>query len=186
MNERTIRLRGGERITVRSMTAGDAEAVRTAFGHLSPASLRSRFFTPMPRLTRGVVADLTLVDDRRIVLLALDETGQVIGEARAVRRREDPATAEIAVTVDDAHHRRGVGSALMRHLRREAERAGIERLAGHILTDNSAAQALLLRGDAVASFAEPGVLGFEIPLAGAAAVAAPSDRVAVTTLELAS
>lgn len=186
MNELTIRLRGGERITVRSMTAGDAEAVRTAFGHLSPASLRSRFFTPMPRLTRGVMADLTLVDDRRIVLLALDEAGQVIGEARAVRRRQDPTTAEIAVTVDDAHHRRGVGSALVRHLRREAEQAGIERLAGHILTDNSAAQALLLRGDAVASFAEPGVLGFEIPLARTAAPAASSDRVAVTPLGLAS
>lgn len=184
MNERTMRLRGDERITVRPMTAGDAEAVRTAFDHLSPASLRSRFFTPMPRMPRSVAADLTLVDDRRIVLLALDDAGSVIGEARAVRLRHDPTSAEIAVTVDDDHQHRGVGSALMRVLRREAERAGIERLTGHILTDNAAAQALLLRGDAMASFAEPGVLGFEIPLGRGTAV--PQTAAAVEPLGLAS
>lgn len=184
MNERTIRLRGDERITVRSMTAGDADAVRTAFDHLSPASLRSRFFTPMPRLPRSVAADLTLVDDRRIVLLALDGAGEVIGEARAVRLRHDPTSAEVAVTVDDAHQHRGVGSALMRVLRQEAERAGIERLTGHILTDNAAAQALLLRGDATASFAEPGVLGFEIPLERRAA--AQPSAAGVEPLRLAS
>lgn len=183
MNERTVRLRGDERITVRPMTPDDADAVRTAFEHLSPASLRSRFFTPMPRLPRGVVTDLTAVDERRIVLLALDEAGEVIGEARAVRLSDDPTTAEIAITVDDAHQHRGVGSALVRMLRREAERAGITRLTGHILTDNAAAQALLLRGDATASFAEPGVLGFEIPLRHAGvAVVSPEPAV----LELAS
>lgn len=173
MNERTVRLRGGEQITVRPMTADDAGAVRAAFEHLSPASLRSRFFTPMPRMPRAVVADLTVVDDGRIVLLAIDATGEVIGEARAVRLRQDPTTAEVAVTVDDAHQRRGVGAALMRSLRRAAERAGIARLTGHILTDNLAAQALLLRGDAIASFAEPGVLGFEIPLDRGATFAGP-------------
>jgi GNAT superfamily N-acetyltransferase len=183
MNERTIRLQGDEQITVRPMTAGDAGAVRAAFDHLSPASLRSRFFTPMPRLPRGVAADLTLVDDRRIVLLALDDAGEVIGEARAVRLRDDPATAEVAVTVGDQHQHRGVGRALMRVLRREAERAGIVRLTGHILTDNVAAQALLLRGDATASFAEPGVLGFEIPL-GRRGVAAANRELA--TMGLAS
>ncbi len=164
MNERTIRLAGGERVTVRPMTDGDAAEVRAAFGRLSPTSLRYRFFSPVPRLTPGVAADLTLVDQQRIVLLAIDGDGRVLGEARAVRHRDDAGTADLAVTVDDEHQRRGLGSKLLGLLRAEAQRVGIERLAGHVLLDNAAGQALLVRSGAACWLAEPGVMAFEIPV----------------------
>jgi GNAT superfamily N-acetyltransferase len=164
MNEPTIRLKGGERVAVRPMTAGDADSVRDAFDRLSATSLRHRFFSPAPRLTPGVAADLVRLDERRVVLLALDPGGNVVGEARAVRRRDDPDTAEVAVTVTDDHQRRGLGAKLLQQLRTEARRVGIDRLTGHVLLDNAAGQALLVRSRAVCWISEPGVMAFEIPL----------------------
>jgi GNAT superfamily N-acetyltransferase len=163
MNELTVRARG-RRYTVRAMTDDDGAAMLASFDRLSPASLRFRFFSPVPRLTPGIAADLTRIDDARIVLLAVDEAGDVAAEARAVRHRDDPATADVAVTVDEAHQRRGLGSKLLRVLGTEARRAGIDRLVGHVLLDNAAGQALLVAARAACWIDEPGVMGFEIPL----------------------
>lgn len=164
MNERTLRIKGGERITVRPMAEADADTVVAGIHRLSPTSLRQRFFSPAARLTPGVAADLTAVDDRHLVLLAFDGAGRLVGGARANRHRDDPATAELAVTVGDRHQGRGLGTKLLRLLRTEAKRAGIERLTGHVLLDNAAGQALLVASHATCWIDEPGVMGFEIPL----------------------
>jgi GNAT superfamily N-acetyltransferase len=134
------------------------------FHHLSPASRRHRFFSPVVRLTPAVAEDLTAVDDQHLVLLAFDAEGRLLGGARATRHRDDPSTADLAVTVGDDHQRKGLGTKLLRLLRTEAKRAGIERLAGHVLLDNAAGQALLVGAHAACWFDEPGVLAFEIPL----------------------
>ena len=164
MNERTIRARGGHRFTVRSMTPDDGPAVAAAFGRLSPSSLRTRFFSPVVRLTPGVVADLTAVDDRHLVLLAFDPAGELVAGARATRRRDDPSVADVAVTVGDHVQGLGLGTKLLRLLRTEAADAGVDRFAGHVLVDNPAAQAMLVSSHAAIWVDEPGVLGFEIPL----------------------
>lgn len=164
MNERTIRIRGGERVTVRPMTSADADVVLDGFHHLSPTSLRHRFFSPVVRLTPGVAADLVAIDDRHLVLLAFDADGRLLGGARATRHRDDPATADVAVTVGDHHQRKGLGKKLLRLLRSDAKAAGIERFTGHVLAENAAAQALLVAAHAVVWFAEPGAVAFEIPL----------------------
>jgi ribosomal protein S18 acetylase RimI-like enzyme len=162
MTQLTVRLRDGGRISVRPMQEGDAEQVLAGFARLSPASMRARFLSPMPRLTRGVAEDLVRVDDDRIVLLAFEGDG-LVGGARAVRHRDDRATADVAVTVGEGHRRRGIGTALLRLLRGEAQGIGIERLAGHVLVDNVAAQRLLVPARAESWLDEPGVLGFELP-----------------------
>jgi RimJ/RimL family protein N-acetyltransferase len=120
----------------------------------------------MDHLTPGVVADLVRIDPgHRIVLLAFDAaTGALAGGARAVRHRDDPSVADVAVTVGAAHRRRGVGGALLRRLRRAALAEGIERFDGHVLIENVAARALLAGAGAVCTFDEPGVLRFEIRL----------------------
>ena len=165
MNERTIRLRGGQRVTVRPMTSADADAVLAGFHHLSPSSLRHRFFSPVVRLTPAVAADLVAVDDQHLVLLAFDSDGRLVGGARATRHRDDPATADVAITVGDAHQRQGLGTKLLRfaacrcqgrrhrplrrpRAARQRRRSGARWSAAH----------------AACWFAEPGVLGFEIPL----------------------
>jgi len=183
MNERTLRIRGGERVTVRPMTSADADAVLDGFHHLSPTSLRHRFFNPVVRLTPAVAADLVAVDDQHVVLLAFDADGRLLGGARATRHRDDPSTADLAITVADDHQRKGLGTKLLRLLRAEAKAAGIDRLAGHVLLDNAAGQALLVASHAACWFDEPGVIGSEIPL-GRRTVA--PDIAARRTLGLAS
>lgn len=154
-----------ERFTVRSMTTDDAAAVIDAFNHLSPASLRYRFFSPVHRLTPGVAADLTAIDPAtRIVLLAFTASGALAGGVRAVRHRSCPTTADVAVTVGDAHQRRGLGSLLLQAVASQARQEGIDRLAGHVLVDNPAGRALLIKNGAMCRLDEPGVLAFEIPL----------------------
>ncbi len=172
MNE-LIRTRDGSRFVVRAMGATDADAVVASFSTLSPASLRTRFFSPVPRLTSAIVADLTAVEPgRRIVLLALTPGGAVAGEARAVRERDDPRTADVAVTIADAWQRRGLGAALLHSLRRAALLEGIDRLGGHVLVENEPAKRLVRAAGARFEFDEPGVLRFTIPLVGQVAVAA--------------
>ena len=165
MNERTVRLHDGGRFDVRAMEPADAEVVLAGFSRLSPASLRSRFFSPVPRLTPEIAHDLVQVDHhRRIVLLAFASDGQLAGEARAIRSDGDPACAELAITVSDAFQRRGIGTRLLQELARAARAAGVQELTGYVLVDNAAARALLLRHGAMCHVDEPGVLGFAIPL----------------------
>lgn len=164
MNERTVRLTGGERVMVRPMADGDAADVIAGFARLSPASRRTRFFSSAPRLVPSVAADLTRVDDGRIVLLAFTADGTLVGGARATRHVDDPTVADVAVTVGDLYQRRGLGSKLLRLLRTEAKAAGIERLAGHVMAENAAGQALLVASAAACWVSEPGVIAFEIPL----------------------
>jgi GNAT superfamily N-acetyltransferase len=145
------------------MTTEDADTVLTGFAGLSPESHRLRFFAPGPRLSPAVRDDLVHVDERHLVLLAVDGDGTLVGEARAVRHR-DEATADVAITVGDAYQRLGIGSKLLKLLGAEALAVGIDRLAGHVLVDNPGARGLLIANGAMVTFAEPGVLAFEIPL----------------------
>jgi GNAT superfamily N-acetyltransferase len=139
--------------------------VLAGFRSLSPDSLRSRFFTPVPRITSDVERELVRVDHRdRIVLLAFDEDGHLAGGARATRDRHDAATAEVAITVGDAYQRRGLGSRLLRHLGGVAWGQGIDHLVGHVLVENVAARTMLVRHGAMCRLDEPGVLAFAIPL----------------------
>jgi ribosomal protein S18 acetylase RimI-like enzyme len=164
MNERTIRAIDGRRLTVRPMTVDDADAVLAGFAALSPDSHRFRFFGAGQRLAPAVRADLVAVDEKHLVLLAFDDAGNLVAGARAVRHADAWSTADIAITVGDAHQRLGIGTKLLRLLAQQAMAAGIDRLVGHVLVDNSGGRNLLIRNGAMVSFSEPGVLWFEIPL----------------------
>lgn len=171
-------------MTVRSMTRSDRDAVIAGFEHLSPAGRRLRFLSPTKHLTPGMAADLTAVDDNHLVLLAFDARGRVVGGARATRYVGDRSVADVAVTVGDHLQGRGLATRLLRYLGEEAHRAGIDRLAGHVLVDNTAAQRLLVSARAVISFDEPGVLAFEIPLGRRRTV--PPEQAARRQIGLAS
>jgi GNAT superfamily N-acetyltransferase len=164
MNERTVRLRDGGRFTVRAMEPDDAAVVLAGFRSLSPASLRSRFFTAVPRITPEIEAELVRVDADHVVLLAFDEQGHLAGGARAIRDHLEPTAAEVAVTVGDGHQGRGLGSRLLRILGGVAWNEGIDHLTGYVKIENAAARTLLVRSGAICRLDEPGILAFAIPL----------------------
>jgi GNAT superfamily N-acetyltransferase len=165
MNERTLHLRDGGRFEVRAMEPDDADVVLAGFRSLSPQSLRTRFFTAVPRIAPDVEHELVRVDHHdRIVLLAFDDHGHLAGGARAIRDHLVPTSAEVAVTVGDAYQGRGLGSRLLRHVGGEAWNQGIDHLVGHVMVENAAARTMLVRNGASCRLDEPGVLAFSIPL----------------------
>lgn len=65
------------------------------------------------------------------------------GVARFVRDRQVPTTADLAVTVADHWHRRGLGGALLARLGRRASAVGIHRFTADMLAENRAVPALV-------------------------------------------
>jgi GNAT superfamily N-acetyltransferase len=151
-------LRDGRRITTRRAVDTDRDAIIALYEGLSERSRYQRFFHPTPRLTaelRDLLTDLERAD----VWLAFD--GDVcIGESR-ISPYPDGERADLAMTVADRYHRRGIG----RHLVRAAVRCGRHRhyrLIMTILPDNTAA-VRLARGEGVALRFDGGVVEGLIP-----------------------
>jgi GNAT superfamily N-acetyltransferase len=112
---RTVELADGATIRVRPVEPTDADALAEAFERLSPDSRYRRFMSATPRLSSRTLAYLVDVDHvDHEALVALDaETEEGVGIARYIRLAETPDTAEVAVTVADDWHRRGVGTVLV-------------------------------------------------------------------------
>ena len=107
----------GTPLTVRPIQISDTERLARMFARLSAASVHQRFFSPIRELPQSTLLHLVEVDHcRRDALVALDGD-----EIVAVARYDGlgvPGTrdAEIALTVEDAWQRRGVGRRLIRRL----------------------------------------------------------------------
>jgi acetyltransferase len=90
------------------------------------------------------------VDQRTHVALAAvvreDGAERIVGVARYALEA-DPALAELAVTVDDAWQRRGVGRRLLAALIRRARSAGVASLFGDCFPSNTAMLSLLRSAD---------------------------------------
>jgi GNAT superfamily N-acetyltransferase len=81
-----------------------------------------RFFNAPDHLSTRLLDYLLAVDgiDRcALAAFAIDDDGEPgVAIARYVRNRDDPSSAEAAVTVLDAYQSRGIGTALMHRLDR--------------------------------------------------------------------
>jgi GNAT superfamily N-acetyltransferase len=121
---------------IRRLTPDDAPHLDRILEGMSATSRYRRYHSPKPRLTSAERRYLSGADGRNhLALMAFAPDGSPIGVGRAVRLNEDPATAEMAVEVVDAWHRRGVGGELMRRIANDAAAVGIERLIAVVLTD---------------------------------------------------
>jgi RimJ/RimL family protein N-acetyltransferase len=125
-----------------------------------------RFLGQKEALSAAELRYFTDVDHRdHEALGALDHVrGGGVGIARYVRDREDPHTAEIAVTVIDDWQGRGLGTELLARLSERACQEGISRFTAAVAADN-AAMARLVRsfgGDLMRR--EFGTLEYEIGL----------------------
>ena len=114
-------MRDGSTVTIRPLELGDEDLIRQIWDAMSELSRRRRFLCPANEVSDEDMRYLVDVDHRRHeALIALDEAGRPLGVARYVRTPGDPTSAEVAVVVGDAWHRRG-----HRHrAARPAQRAG--------------------------------------------------------------
>jgi GNAT superfamily N-acetyltransferase len=137
----------GAALTVRPITITDVERLARMFERLSPENVRFRFFSPVPRLPRAVLVRLADVDHcRREALVALDndEIVAVAGYSEVTdAERSGAYAAEIALAVEDAWQRRGVGRELVRRLGALAVERGYDAFDARILPDNRAALGLM-------------------------------------------
>jgi acetyltransferase len=136
----------GHAIVVRPLLPEDADLVIALGKALSPASLYQRFLNGGIKRNPRLLDLLLNVDFTRD--LALIATTTVAGEetpiavARYARIDADGDTADIAITVADAWHGRGIGRRLLHKLVDHASTRGIARLRGDVLATNGAMLAL--------------------------------------------
>jgi RimJ/RimL family protein N-acetyltransferase len=147
-------------VHVRPIDSRDRDAFSAWFGRLSDESRRRRFLGPKPRLSARELTYLTEVDHvSHTALVAVDQSGRLIGEARYATAAPGDRTADFAVTVADEWQGRGIGTRLGSRVIEAARANGMTRLTAITLWENGGAIALLRRlgfrrtgyeGDAIA------------------------------------
>jgi acetyltransferase len=157
---------GDDLLFVRPMRPDDEAMLARFHAGLSEETVRLRYFCTMglsariahPRLGHLCHADY----NRELALVAelpgADGTDRIVAVARLNRDRADPATAELAVVVDDAWQRKGLGRYLVRRFVDIAPREGYRRIVAAMLPENAAMIRLLRsEGFEIASDADAGV-----------------------------
>jgi acyl-CoA synthetase (NDP forming)/RimJ/RimL family protein N-acetyltransferase len=142
--EADVVLRDGGTARIRPITADDADRLVSFYGQVSDESKYFRFFAPYPRLSAKDVHRFTHHDYVDRVGLAATVGGEFIATVRYDRigpggtPASGPADeAEVAFLVQDAHHGRGVASALLEHIAAVARERGIRRFVAEVLPANS-------------------------------------------------
>jgi acetyltransferase len=142
--EDRIALADGRNVTLRPITADDADAEQRFVRGLSLQSRQMRFHIALHELTPQTLRALTHVDHRcHVAMLAHDADEEVVvADARYVR---DPGlrTAEFAIAIADAWQGAGLGRALLQRLMAHAASRGVRRLHGEVLHVNVAMMALV-------------------------------------------
>jgi acetyl coenzyme A synthetase (ADP forming)-like protein len=133
-------LRDGSTLRLHAPGSDDRDALLRFFHELSPRSLYLRFHG-FPTVDERLVEPVLDPDwaERGALVGAVAEDGEerVVALANYVRLR-DLTTAEIAFTVADAYHGRGIATRLLERLAALAAPQGIEQFVGEVLADNAA------------------------------------------------
>lgn len=164
-------LHDGTLVRLRHLGPADADELRAGFARLSPESRYRRFFSPMPRLTDAMVRRLVGTDGHDHVALvaetlpARNEHPVPLGVARFIRVTGRPSAAEVAVTVIDEMHGRGLGHLLLEAIAVLAREHGVAMIVASVLAENAPMNALIRSMGRVASLRrDQGVLLYEVPL----------------------
>ena len=167
--EGDVVLSDGGTVHVRPIRPSDAETLVAMHGRLSAESIYFRFFSPKPRLTDKEIERFTTVDFKDRVALVAMLGDDMVAVARFDRwQHEDEA--EVAFTVDDAHHGRGIATVLLEHLAAMAREIGLKRFTAEHLRRCGRVLAAPVPGLACSSPAAGLAVGRQPP-----AVAAPVE-----------
>jgi len=154
-----VRAKDGTELFLRPVLPGDAERVGRGRVEFSPETLYRRFFSGGAP-TAAQLTYLCEVDyvDHFVWVVTDGVDGPVVADARFVRDKDNPGSAEIALTVADAYQGRGIGTLLLGALAAAARVDGIKRFHALGLSDNVAVRALGDRFQARWQCEEPGVV----------------------------
>ena len=131
-------------VIFRPIRRDDRAALAAAFHRLSAKSRERRFLGPKPRLTAGELDYFTRLDHvTHEAIVAMDRRGRMVGVARYATWPDERAIADLAVTVADDWHGRGLGTALARRVMEAARGNHIAVLTASTLWDNEPARRLL-------------------------------------------
>ena len=130
-------------VTIRPIQPRDVNELRDLFWRLSPESRYFRFLSPVNQPGETCLRRLAEVDhcDRDALVASIDD--HVVAVARYDRSRTEPRTAEVAVIVEDAWHRHGIATALLRELGGVASERGVERFTATVAAENRAVTTLV-------------------------------------------
>lgn len=133
--EADVVLRDGGTAHLRPIHPSDADAVQAFHMRQSQDSIYMRFFAFKARLSSKELKRFTEVDFKDRVAFVITIGGEIIGIGR-YDRLDDPAEAEVAFNIADAHQGRGIGSILLEHLAAAAQENGIRRFSAEVLPEN--------------------------------------------------
>jgi CRP-like cAMP-binding protein len=154
-----VTTKDGTELLLRPVLPGDAERFVEGSSAFSRETLFRRFLAGGAP-TEAQLAYLFEVDyvDHFVWVVTAGVDGPIVGDGRFVRDKDDPASAEIALTVADSYQGRGIGTLLLGALAVTACIDGIQQFHALLLADNGAARALGDKFHARWEPEEPGVL----------------------------
>ncbi|MET1020773.1 MAG: GNAT family N-acetyltransferase [Arthrobacter sp.] len=133
--EADVVLRDGGTAHLRPIHPSDAGAVQAFHVGQSQQSIYMRFFAFKSRLSAKELKRFTEVDYKDRVAFVITIGGEIMGIGR-YDRLENPAEAEVAFNIADAHQGRGIGSILLEHLAAAARENGIRKFSAEVLPEN--------------------------------------------------
>ena len=159
-------LRDGSAVLIRQVRGTDAPLLADGFARLGAASRQMRFLGVKKYLSVAELRYFTDVDHHdHEALGALDlASGHGVGIARYIRDASDPQAAEIAVTIVDDWHGRGLGTELLARLSDRARQAGICRFTATVAYGNTAMTGLLQNMGAELAGHGPGTVDYVVAL----------------------
>ncbi len=130
-------LTDGTTVEIRPAEPQDAEAVRAMHAGMSPGNLYLRFFSLSPHSAGREAARVTRPPDAYHAALLAWLGGRLVGVA-SYEPTPVPGTAEVAFSVSDDMHHRGIATLLLEHLVSLARRRGLTAFAATTLLENAA------------------------------------------------
>lgn len=132
---------------IRPILPEDKIPLQVGLQMLSPESIRQRFFSAKKGFSEEELKFLTEVDQNNhlafVVVHHKDGKLYPAGVIRAIRKNDDPAMAEIGITIVDCYQGQGLGKRLLNAIAERAKEVGIGKFYGDYHTSNLKMQKLL-------------------------------------------
>ena len=130
-------LTDGSTVEIRTARPQDGEAVRAMHAVMSPDNIYLRFFSVSPSAAAQEAKRVCREPDADHAALLAWQDGRLVGVA-SYESTGQPGIAEVAFSVPDDMHGRGIASLLLEHLVWQARQRGLRAFTAETLAENSA------------------------------------------------